>query len=99
MAIARFIRVFDMHDCCIKVTALLEYFKWTLNYTTYQGVCFFMHFFYILPMPRGLGGGRLLVLSGYYGSIIKGCIPHTQSLLVTIKGRGHRGSRYSCNQN
>ena len=22
-----------MHDCCIRGTALLEYFKWTLNYT------------------------------------------------------------------
>ena len=44
------------------------------------------------------GWGRLLVLSSYYSLIIKGCVPHTQSLLVMIKGHGHFSSRYSCNQ-
>ena len=23
--------VLDMHDCCVRVTALLEYFEWTFN--------------------------------------------------------------------
>ena len=48
------IRVLYKHDCCIRVTALLEYFEWTFNYTTCQwGVVFPCLFLIMLPMTSG----------------------------------------------
>ena len=83
--------ILDMHNCCIRVTAVLEYFKWTSSYTTH--LVFRCLFSPMLPMSRWWG--HLLVLSNYYGLIIKGCIPHTRSLLLTIKGHGHCDSKYT----
>ena len=79
-----------MADCCIRVNALLEYFKWILTVQHLKGRLFLP----LLPIQKG--GGWLLVLSIYYFFVIKESVPHIQSLLVTIKGRGHGGSRYNC---
>ena len=58
-----------MRDCCIRVTALLEYFEWTLSkqHSRSKGVVFFNH---------ASGWGRLLMLISYLGSIIKGHVDH-----------------------
>jgi len=63
-----------MHDCCIRVTALLEYFK--VSNTAGQkakGVVFLCLFFI-----HASGLGRLLIQISYLGSIIKGRVtPHS----------------------
>ena len=84
-----------MHDCCIRVTALLEYFEWTLSkqHSRSQGKgCGFS----VPPFYHASGWGRLLMLISY---LVKGRIPRTRSLrLVLINGRGLRASMYSFNQ-
>ena len=50
-----------MDDCCIRVTALLEYFEWTSTTQHVRGHDFSMSILLVLLIPRG--GGRFLVLS------------------------------------
>jgi len=74
-----------MHDCCIRVTALLEYFEYTLSKqhsrSKCQGCGFFLCFFF--------NHASGLMLISYLGSIIKGHVPCTRSLqLVSINGHG-----------
>ena len=63
-----------MHNCCIKVTALLEYFEWTLSKqhsrSKGKGMDFLCLFF-----NHASGWGRLLMLISYLGLIIKGRDP------------------------
>ena len=59
----------------IRVTALLEYFKWTLNYAHVKGHGFSVSFLPMLPLPRG--GDRLLLLSNFYDLIIEGYPSHS----------------------
>ena len=67
-----------MHDCCIRVNALLEYFEWTLSNTAGQRAkdVVFLCLFFIYANDLD----QLLMLISYLGSIIKGCVPCTQLL-------------------
>ena len=69
-----------MHDCCIRVAALLEYFEWTLSKlhsrSVGQGCSFSVPVFFIHASDLG----RLLMLISFLGSIIKGRVCRTQSL-------------------
>jgi len=71
-----------VHDCCIRVTALLEYFEWTVGPRMWFFCVSFLSMLVVWVM-----------LISYLGSIIKGHVPRTQSLR-----RGHRASIYSFNQ-
>ena len=77
-----------MHDCCIRVTALLECFKCTLNqpHNRTGGMTSTM-----LSMPSGWGS-TFGVISFYYDLIFKGRVPIA---LDHRKGHGHRTSCYS----
>ena len=87
-----------MHDYCIRVNALLEYFEWTLSkqHSRSKGKgCGFS----VLLFNHASGWGRLLMLISYLDLVIKEHVPHTRSLqLVSINGSDHRVSVNSCNQ-
>ena len=61
------IGVLEIHDCCIIVTALLEYFEWTLSkqHSRSKG----KEYYFSVP-NHASGWGRLLMLISYLGSII-----------------------------
>ena len=59
-----------MNDCCIGVTALLEYFEWTQSNTRAKGVAFLYLF-----LNHASGWGQLLMLISYLGSVIEGRVP------------------------
>ena len=68
-----------MHDCCIRVTTLLQCFKWTLNKPHKRTG----------GMASTIGWGLTFgTISIYYDLICKGCIdtPYAQSLLVSKRG-------------
>ena len=46
------IRVLEMHNCCIRATALLEYFEWTLSkqHSRAKGVVFLCLFLAMLAV-------------------------------------------------
>ena len=70
-----------MHDYCIRVTALLECFKFQVNNTAGQrakDVVFLCLFF-----NHASGLGRLLMLISYLSSIIKGG-RQTKNLVLAI---------------
>ena len=56
-----------MHDCCIRVIALLEYLDWTLSkqHSKSKGMVFMCLFF-----NHASGWSQLLMLTSYLGSII-----------------------------
>jgi len=82
-----------MYGCCIRVTALLECFEWTLNklHNMTTGNDFSMPLLMMLSMPSGWGM-IFGITSFYYDLIIKGVSPCTQSLFVLIKGYDHCAS-------
>ena len=68
-----------MHHCCIRVTALLKYFEWTLSKQHSRSKSKGDGFSVPL-LNHASSWGRLLMLISYLGSIIKGRVPRTQSL-------------------
>ena len=74
-----------MHDCCIRVTALLECFEWTWNKPhnrTGGVVSTTLLVSTMLSKPSGWGS-TFGAISFYYDLIFKGRVPHTQSLLLS----------------
>ena len=68
-----------MHDCCIRVTTLLEYFEWTPSkqHSRSRGKG---HGFSVPLFNHASGCGRFLMLISYLGSIIKWHVPRNRSL-------------------
>jgi len=70
-----------MYDCCIRVTALLECFRWTLNkpHNRTRGIASTM-----LSMPSGWKS-TFGAISFYYDLIFKECVPsHSKRGIVIV---------------
>ena len=70
-----------MHDCCIRVTALLECFEWTLNKPQNRTGSMAST---KLSMPSGWGL-TFGAISFYYVLSLWGCIP-SHSIIIGIEG-------------
>ena len=80
-----------MHDCCIRVTSLLECLEWTLN-KLLRGMASTM-----LSMPSGWGS-TLGAISFYCDLIFMGCVSLALDQYWYQKGRGHCAYSYKTNE-